>query len=51
MKKKKGFYKLENVKLKAATVATLRENKEKTGIPITTFVEQAVAEKLNKQSK
>jgi post-segregation antitoxin (ccd killing protein) len=39
---------LENVKLNTTTVDLLRKHKQKTGIPISTFVEQAISEKFKK---
>ena len=39
----------ENVKMRRKLVNRLRENKEKTFVPIIKFVEVAVLEKLEKQ--
>lgn len=38
---------LENVKLKKDTVDLVRENKKKTGVSITSFIEMAIDEKIN----
>ena len=40
--------KLENVSLKTEVVNKVRRNKEKTGVPIGIFFEQAALEKLGK---
>jgi hypothetical protein len=45
-KKQAKSPKFENVKLKSSTVLALRVNKERTGVPISTFVEQAIVEKF-----
>ena len=39
----------ENVKIKTQVVNLVRANKEKTRVPIGTFFEQAVMEKLKRQ--
>jgi hypothetical protein len=41
----------ESVKLNSKLVEKVRKNKEKTGVPITTFIEKATEEKLSKQPK
>lgn len=41
----------ESIKLQSKIVEKVRENKKKTGVPITTFIEQATTEKLNKKQK
>ena len=41
----------ESVKLDAVLVEKVRKNKEKTGIPINTFIEAAVEERLSKLKK
>ena len=42
---------LVTLKLQSKIVEKVRENKKKTGVPITTFIEQATTEKLNNKSK
>lgn len=49
MNKKKKTKPFQNVKLSVETVNFLRENKKVTGIPITTYVEQAIKEKRNRK--
>ncbi len=39
----------ENVNLPTEYVDKVRKNKETTGVPISTFICQAIDEKLNKQ--
>lgn len=41
----------ESIKLQSKIVEKVRENKKKTGVPITTFIEQATTEKLSKKQK
>lgn len=41
----------ESVKLKVTTVTKVRKHKEKTGIPITVFIEAAIDEKLKKTNQ
>lgn len=41
----------ESIKLKSEIVQKVRQNKKKTGVPITTFIEQATNEKLISVSK
>lgn len=41
----------ESVKLKKEIIDLVRQNKEKTGVPVSTFFEQAAFEKLKKQKK
>lgn len=43
--------KLENVSLDTEVVNKVRENKEKTGVPIGKFFEMAAEEKLTNPSK
>ncbi len=42
---------LESVKLQTVIVNKVRANKKKTGMPIATFIEQSIEEKLKAQSK
>ncbi len=41
----------ESVKIKKPIVDKVRKNKEKTGVPVATFFEQAAEEKLKKVPK
>ena len=41
--------KLESVKLPTSYVKKVRKNKKDTGVPIATFICQAIDEKLNQQ--
>ena len=41
----------EPVNLKKEVVEKVRDNKKSTGVPISTFFEQAAEEKLNKEKK
>jgi hypothetical protein len=41
----------ENIKLPSFVVKLLRENKDKTGIPITTFATSAIMDKLKSEKK
>lgn len=41
----------ENVKMRRQLVQRLRKNKQDTGVPIVTFVEKSVVEKLERDKK
>ena len=41
----------ESIKLKTKVVDKVRDNKVKTGVPITRFIEDAINEKLSKKKK
>lgn len=41
----------ESVKIRVGVVNKVRANKQKTGVPVGTFFEQAAEEKLSKKSE
>ena len=41
----------EQLRIKQSIKALLKANKEKTGVPMSTFAEQAILEKLEKTNK
>ena len=46
---KKYIYPSECVKIKSDAVDLVRDNKDKTGVPIGVFIEQCIREKLGKK--
>lgn len=47
--KRKQNKKWEPVKIDSVRVELLRKNKEETGVPIATFVEKAIDEKIERE--